>query len=798
MKDARHGILHFVLYTFVKKCLLSSFEKERMKAVSKLCIIPVMLAISFSLFGTITEAEVISALSFGKTDVSDVNQENRVVFSRGSVKASLQSVRKTPADVPQIQRTVLPSFREKIDLVNLSPQNVIPVTVDKLGRVWGIAMYPPADPAASAEVYVIDPSKENNWGRVLEQISGRTINAVYCSKKSGSIFLAVDHGIYRVILTAQGYSNLPEPVLTLNNVARVWSFAEAADGRLWISEYGKHSIDGKDDLAAIRIYKSDLQGKPGSFMEIFNFRKDLPQYYHARLHLHKIVWDEVNDTLYIANGDRDPNYIFKSVGGKGGNWTRIIGPVGFKDRLQPTSAIPTNTGNIVWGDDALDPGFWIHDVVSDYFTKVGFDTEIKIGKTNIFSMTAIRNVIYAPMVSNGLQNAAFVIAPADDPRVFRFMDYYPVKEKHRKYVGWRYVTAVANDGYIWAGFVDDDKGIYRTAKYRPMKFTVRRGVSIDQGIRNIIADPSFNKGVGWLSYLKYFTLPRGGMLDDAVGLVRELSQRYSYRSSGKPSVLNFWAKRGTSKAGIQMIFRDIQSPTPYFMYEIGEQRLGNTWSNFTVEIPGNWAGNKQLSFRLAPAESGYYLSGYHYIDNVQLNESSRLRVTVAQDYREPDRLETHLARALVAPFTVWGVVDLKYPIRVPSEKYVIWEACGEADTCLSAVVHRGQMKLASSIEGELMKTSAGLPYQMLNNTHGDVLYWAISLDEHASARLLLATSRSDLEVVDGTVNLPRLMTIVDGGGINGTGKEIGGVIVKREICDRVLSPDEIVKKWSQL
>ncbi len=740
--------------------------------------------------GNLNAADLISATGFGNGTIKDEVRDNNVEFSRKSVKTDYRTGIDTDINVPQFQRTTMPIFAESDDLSGrFIPSDIVAMAVDNQGMVWG------SDGRTFRKVYVINPLKETTW-RLVHQFSKAVIHAIYVSKPSGYVFVNNGNEVYRsvsadgtddfALVLAMPYSNMK---------AKQWSFTDASDGRLWISEYGSKvlSSTAPEDVA-VRVYRSDQEGAPGSFYEIFNYPKDFPSDYHSGIHIHKIIWNPWNETLYFSHGDTDPNYIFKSANGMGGNWVKIIGPKDFERKLQPTSAMLKSNGDIIWGDDALRPGFWIHHIADDTFKHIGFDRSPLPGSNfaNLYSMFVYKGVIYAgSQVSAGTEHASLVVAPEDAPNDFRYLDYYSSPRGFPN--GFPYVAGVANDGRIWVGLVDGPRG--KSLRYDPVRFLQRQGLSIDPGVSNKVSDPFFDKRKGWADYSSDHVRRSGGKYKHCVALVLTGNeQRQSFKVSGKPGILTYWARRGNAVgAGLAavMVWRNSEGhEVTRSEFPVTSRDLDDYWRNFTfdVSVPST-AASADLVLKLTRKTQGW-----HYLDGIQFTQSSMPRPTPAQDHREPDRIKTVLPEPLSSPLTVLGVIDMKFPVD-PSGDYTVWEAFKDRDHFVKLAVRRNQLVLKDA-DGIILQTSVGFPYQPLRNSSGDVLYWSLRWESQGKVLLTLATSRSNIETVSTVHDLPSgLKTVYDGCSLTAD-QEIGGIILTRRIYGGELSLDRIKRLWN--
>ena len=759
-------------------------------------IITVVIIILYGPVNLYGQPGLISALEVGSNSVHDKVASNRTVFIRSSSKTDYRTGVDTPRNTPTIQPTLLPSHREFVDLSEiLEPSDVIAVTVDKQGKVWG------KDGKTRSRLYVINPYSDVKWKLVHDFSSDHNsmLKHIYVSNRSGYIFISAGNKVYRSV-AANGTDDL-ELVLTMYNsgcYASSRSFSDAPDGRMWIGEYGDKYDSSLIGDAAIRVYKSDTEGNPGSFTEILDYKRDFPNEYHDILHMHTVIWNPYNDTLYISMGDYEPKYILKSSKGTGANWVKVQGPTGFETKLQPTCAAVRNDGDIIWGDDAVKPGLWVHHTTDDSFEHVGFDGKMKptgtlaadlMGWINVFSMFRLNGSIYVPTFpGKGAQDQFFAVAPENELPAFRYIDYFPV-QNNAQMKGVLSVAGLANDGYIWCGY----RGVHgarSSLKYKPVHFSSYYGLAMDQGVNNKITDPFFNSGHGWSNYTHKYVHATGGKYKGHVGLVRTGNeQQQSFDNSGESGILSFWARRGTAE-GSGILVSLSRSGAKVTNHLVTYPYLDEYWRLYSFEVPpAGSPGKGTLTIRLSDKNTGY-----HYIDGIQLTQSINSRNTLTQRQRKPDQLRTHMDRALSVPFTALGVLDIKYPFD-KSGYYTIWETSSQdRKNYVKLSVHDNQLVLCDST-GTIITSLQGLPTQSMKNPNGDALYWALTWDAEGNILLHLATSGSDLESVGGTHSLPPGLKILFDGCSHKAGEEIGGLVIKREIHNAALTFDEIEGRW---
>lgn len=184
---------------------------------------------------------LLSQTNFGNQTTADIIAGNTVSFTRASAKTNYATGSDTASGTAQFKTNLLPSYHSSALVTDHADGATSALAVDRAGRIWGAL-----GSLAAAKVYMLDPTGTNSWSLVKDFGAGKYIKNIFCSQKSGYIFVSIQQQaagssglIYRS--TAGDGTDDFALILTMTGAGAygdLWSFTDAADGRVWISEYG--------------------------------------------------------------------------------------------------------------------------------------------------------------------------------------------------------------------------------------------------------------------------------------------------------------------------------------------------------------------------------------------------------------------------------------------------------------------------------------------------------------------------------------------------------------------------------
>ncbi len=768
------------------------------------------VVIAAAVYQSFRTAELVSVTHFSSYHIRDQVPFNSTHFARKSSKINLQTGTQTPDNTAQFEHvTVLPPA--DISIVPSGPDGDVLAMEVCNGFVWGRGN---RQGVLHNRLYVLDSnSGAGGWRFVKDFGQTKWITSIHCSQKSNYLFVGTfDGDVWRSVET-NGDDDFKH-VLNMHadvyeNYMAQWSFADRADGTIWIGEYGGGKAGDNND--AIRVYASTIEGESDSWEEIFDLSLVGADYFSAGMHLHKILYNPHNDTLYVTHGDDDPNYIYKSVGGSGGNWQRI--PFRYENfagayiSLQPTSGEVLPNGNIVWLDDAGRVGMWLHEVATDTFT---FIKPSITGNQFFFDSELINGVVYAPTRTAVSQRNDVLVFKADDP-----FDYHIVDSSASGY-GTDYVAGLGNDGYVYMGY-EDESG-EGTKRYKHVSFMSATGVSIDPAGENMHKDPFSDLGSasgGWSRYDEGFYASDGGKYSPPYTIAGTISTNtFDIDQAKGPVTLSFWARRedigeGSSSIRIYPLqFSDTAylGTLPVVREVLAQDVPDSYWKEyvFHYDLGEIMPETKRLAFTFSPAQRGTF-----GLDALYIGQSLERRQKLPQLSSHVDVFFTKIAKPIGPNSTLLGVIAPRYPFD-RTQVYTLLEATNKTrQNWFKVILHDNQLKVIDAAhpkEDPITQTRIGISDigrdPAVGSLPPDTLYWAVVIQEGTSDQrevtLMLATQRSVMEVSAGSGNLyvEDLNTVYDGSSSKG-GEEIGGVVLCRSIVNKTLSKESVTSAWQQ-
>lgn len=717
------------------------------------------------------------------------SSNNAITFLRSSTKVNFQTGTDAASNTPSLETVVAVTPRTSAIVTDHADGGTEALGAGITGKIWGRCQ------AVSGAVYLLAPG--GAWQKV-KTFAGEAIWAIYTSKK-GYVFVATGAGkIYRSVLadgTDDWTTVLTFPAATING--RQWSFADKGDGvTLWISEYGGSLL--ADDNAAQRIYKSTDSG--ANWTQIFKFSTDFPSDFHAGIHIHKIVYNKYNDTLYMAHGDTDPNYIYKSVGGVAGNWQRIdfrylqYGTTYIY--MQPTSAIVRSDGNILWFDDAGRSGVWLHNTSNDTFTYINAGNA---PNGFYFDAKLIDGVIYAPTES---ADASRNILSVLDPMFPYQTSWIDLVNSGAVGQGWEYVAGKGSDGYIY--FQYKNGATLGTKKYKAVTLTRATGISVDPAITNLQGDPFSNIGSGgWTSYANQ-TTPGGFYGSYFMAAKSTDTNRFTINRVDPISVTIYAKQYGlpTAATSIRIYpkwYNGVTQLSTGAPNEFLASRVPDDYYrkfSYTINPAASNATTDSMKLHFVPASAGNFRIGAISV----LQGTSRPQLI--QLSRAAESSSTTIGTAIPSTATIIGSAASRDHFDTTGT-YTLWSVKNAGGTKWMAVVaNNGQLKLIDdthAVGAPVITTVTGLPTQTLNVVDGDppqdTYSWAVTLGG-GNASLYLASQRSDVESVSAAYTHSNDLTVhYDGSGVS-SGTEWGGMVLWRALYNAILSTANMTQFWS--
>jgi len=736
---------------------------------------------------------VLSKTQFEKGLITDAVAGVNAVFSRASVKANFQTGNDTASGSPQIETVVTSKNHASAIVDDHADGPTDAIGSGNTGLVWGRCQ------GDLTNLYMLNPMAGTGWLKV-KTFSVREVRSVHISQYSGAVFVCLNFGeTYRSAL-GDGTDDwtLIKTFPHSSLYGKQWSFADKGNGTLWLAEYGGSFL--ADDNAAQRIYRSDDDGLTWS--EIFKFSVDAPADWHTGIHLHKIIYNPYNDTLYMSHGDTDPNYIYKSAGGISGNWQKIASSAYLQYGTtyvyaQPTSAIVRPDGKIIWFDDSGRTGAWLHDPSDDSFSFINMSIS---SSSFFFDAKVIDGVVYAATESEN--NNANVIAVFDPlyPYDVIWLDSVASGQTGQ---GWEYVAGKGNDGYVY--FQYKDGATVGTKKYRVVSLSRKSGLTVDPAITNLHGDPFSDIGSGgWGAYTNRET--PGGFYGAYYMACKATNTNRPAINRTDPIVVVIYARRNAVPTGsttIKIFPRWMQGASTILAsattVEFAANRVPEDYYkkfSFFLDPTGSPVGTDSMRLDISPV-----LAGNFRIGAVEIFQGS-YRERLIQRSRIADSYTTTLPAALPTTCTIVGVCSPRYQFDATGQ-YSLFSAKNASGTSwFKLIIHNGQLKIiddAHDNASPVLATTTGLPLQTTNIRIGDpppdIYFWALRF-EAGVVTLMVSTQRSNLETVAAAYSPSNDLTVLYDGCSETAGEEIGGSIIRRLVFSDALGSEDIKTYWS--
>jgi hypothetical protein len=767
--------------------------------------------------GAIEVSEIMYLL---RDDFTSINP--LAAFARASIKPDFQIGSDTITNSPQYETVLTPGYQDKASIANHADGAVAASCVDKTGKVWGFL-----GTRAGTKVYSLDPATDL-WSVNKDFGAGNKVSNIFSSQKTGYVFACIctaavgsaNTTIYRSV--SAGAVDDWTLVLTMDGYAlsiQQWCFTDHTDGKIWMSEYGGAKAGDIHD--ACRIYYSDDEGATWATVLNFFNDADISGDFHAGIHLHKIIYNPTNDTLYMAHGDTDPNYIYKSI--SGGAWAKAGDGkyeiyTGAYSYLQPTAAVVLPDGNILWFDDANRYGLQHHNITTDAFTYYNCGNTVL---ANFYDAKIFGNVIIAAnYAASGSGTVNLLAISPSDPSNFVVIDY------DTGAVGGQNIAGLASNGYVYISSIIS--GALGTKKYKLPVLTSKVGLSIDPVSGNGALDPFGDVGAdGWGDYSATYYEATGGKYSGDGGaaphFIVHLTPNVNFvpiANKTDPVVVSFWAKRRSVHAATAYLrfqvrtYKDatLKDSGPYYSAVADDYRMPNSnWHRFSVVVDltngTNYPTadvNKVLVRFSIPSTGDYDIDCLH----VEQSTQGRVKLPRLAAGNAADSLITTMSQALPATCSIVGITSSRYQFDAIGT-YSIFEAKNAAGTAwIKLVVNNGYVHLIddSHAVGAAI-ISAAIPTQTALSTTGngdpppDVYYWALVFYDDAGtkkAALHLSTNRSSLNSPAAVeYALASDFGIVYDGCSHTAGEEIGGTLLKRIVSVENLTIGRIKNIWAE-
>lgn len=748
--------------------------------------------------------------TFSTSVTDDLVTKNTDSFTRATAKTNFSSGSDTGSGTAQFETVYIASRLTKggdeLTRNGVDPELNWANGINKEGNVWGIY----SDRVYELEV-VTDPG--DTQVAILKDFGSGTLDSLHVGP-GGEVYVAWEDQIWRSPL-GDGTDDWVQS-LDFDNAnihADHWSWANDGSSKVWVAEYEDKSFTDGDD-AATKIYLTTDQGV--SWTEVFDLADYLGEI--EEIHIHAIVWNPVTQALYIANGDATSG-IYKLPGGTAGTATKITtaSPADYLNRIQPTGGYTLSNGNILWADDNLINGFWLHDTSNDTFTIIPMIPEDEDGDENYenggpyvnIGVYQHGNTVYFATYLTGTvtkDRTYLMAAPVSDLTEWKIIDY--IIADNASATGFLMFAGYGGDGKIWVSATQNN--VREMRWYNPVTFTQATGFRSDPAVTNLITDPFFDAGSGWADYTSTYVESTGGHYKDNFTYLKNTDAQESDKAVITDSddlIFYFRVKRGSADD----YGNDDVGPSVTFNWDDGgvangsktviwdDSHLGSDWTPLLVKIPaGDIPANTDGVEVVVRGDTDIGANEYQQMDSVLLLQDTR--IVLPQASRNADSLTYTLPNALVGNPTIIGTTHINYPLD--SNDYALFEAYKDVDEWHKLVVNDNDLILKNNA-GALVTCTDCLPTVIDEYLQGDTVYWAIRYDPDGDIYLYVATQRSyddtnnDVYSANATASLQADMVTLYDGCSHTAGEEIGGIVLSREIYSAPLSLDQIKAIWDQ-
>lgn len=580
------------------------------------------------------------------------------------------------------------------------------------------------------------------------------------------------------------------------------------------SNFGTATVVSAGFNDATRIYYSSDEG--GTWSTIFNLASNAASagagYYFAGLHLHKVIYNPTNNTLYFAHGDTDPNYIYKADTGGAGTWTRLtfayVTYTGSYTYLQPTECQVLSNGDLLWGDDTGRCGMWIHHISDDTFSFVNMNLS---GNAHFIAHgQVIDGVRYVASQSQSTDANYLIAMDPDNPANYVNID----RTSGGTVNGWDTIAGKGNDGYIYTGIYSGTNRTTKKIKANYLKY--RYGLSVDPISGNGVLDPFDNLTASgdWSSYAGGVHSATGGKYLSTYRIMGAAeSNKYTLNNLTDKIVLTVWMKgltRTGSGPSIRIYIKQYNSSNTYLAQTAiyVARTLSVTedyWTPFSIQIDPTAfnASTAKITLSTSPVNSTWGACCWN------LEQTTKVRTKLSQiaSASAADSITTTLPSALPATCTVVGVASVRYQFDAVGI-YTLFEAKNAGGTkWVKVIFYNGQIMMIDDSHDQtapIITTSTGvvqtamLTTNCLGDLPPDSYFWALQFYNDGSAKVALhvASQRTPLEEPTAVAyTRSNDLTVLYDGCSHTAGEELGGEVLGRGVFDSQLAIADIKELW---